>query len=407
MIPASNRKLFIGLTAAECFGPLSTIPTELWIDGPVVDGSLLGDLVLEGLGDPSLGGRYYTDRDPAFAPFLQALRARGITEIKGRVMAGVSRFDRVIIAPKWQVEDVGEWWGAPVSSLAFNENILGVTVDVSNCPPDSITTDPHFVPVATSIDCTSEGSLKAMIDERNRLMVTGERPEQEPGRLVTLLPSIAEPGLYAAQALDDFLRRSGIAIDGEPAIAVEPAERIERIWVIESPPMAALLSTMLKVSQNLYAEMLLKRLAIGDAPASYEKARGIEAKHLMETLALRREDFSFQDGSGLSTDNLVTPQAIITTLRYMADPAREGFWKFVLATAGDEGTLRRRLAGLEGRLFAKTGTLSIAVALSGWVELEDGRKRFFSIVVNHYTASRSEVRAAIDEIVRLIAAGGH
>ena len=177
----------------------------------------------------------------------------------------------------------------------------------------------------------------------------------------------------------------------------------EKIGEINSPFFVQLLATMLKNSQNLYAEMLFKNSgAPPPSAASYERAEEIERSFLVSEVGIDPSEFRFLDGSGLSPDDLVAPAAIIRLLRWMNAPQRRGFFWSVMATPGEDGTLRRRLLPLAERLRAKTGTLRGVNALSGIISGAPGRYRYFSIILNHSLAESAT--AMIDEMVNAIAA---
>jgi len=114
-------------------------------------------------------------------------------------------------------------------------------------------------------------------------------------------------------------------------------------------------------------------------------------------------DFRFVDGSGLSPDDLVTPRAIVTLLRWMNDPSRRAIWWMMLAHPGDEGTLRRRLLPFADRMRGKTGSINGVNALAGILNMPDGGHRYFSIIINHNAGDSSEALKAIDAIVGEIA----
>jgi D-alanyl-D-alanine carboxypeptidase/D-alanyl-D-alanine-endopeptidase (penicillin-binding protein 4) len=335
VIPASNRKLFAAATVINCLGLDHQFSTELWLDGR--------DLVLRGGGDPSLGGRYYQRRDLTFAPFIDALRRRGVTSIDGDLIADVSLFDRVTIPPSWKVGFLGETYAVPVDALAYNEN-----VDDSRAAADA--------------------------------------------------------AINAAEALRFALAESGISIRG--AIRVNTTSRAwqERIAVIESPPVHQLLTTVLKNSQNLYTDMLFKDLsANGTTPASFEASAQIERTFLTTEAGVDGAEFRFVDGCGLAVDDFVTPAAIVKLLRWMdATPRRSALWD-LYSTPGQDGTLHTRLTELATRVRAKTGTLGGVNALSGIIAMPDGGRRYFAIVANHHTASSAATNAAIDALVRTAA----
>src|SRR2546423_4416717 len=145
-IPASNRKLFSGATAASCLGFEQQLATDVFLDGY--------DLVIRGGGDPSLGGRWTEDRDALFAPVVGALRARGVAAIAGDVVADVSAFDRITLPPQREIEDVGSSYATPVDALAYNENVVGISV--GDCARPVVDTDPLFVGAAANVTCSDD-----------------------------------------------------------------------------------------------------------------------------------------------------------------------------------------------------------------------------------------------------------
>lgn len=408
MMPASNRKLFVSALASSCLGVASSIPTELWIDGWVSGESLFGNLVLKGFGDPSLGGRYDADRDARLQPLLDALRDRGITYVTGSVIGDVSRFDRETIPGSWKYDNLGSSYAAPVDALAWNENAVGVLLDARDCASPFVTTDPHIVSVQIELNCAPRADTEEEVtpsiraQQGNLLRVEGELDLETALKPYLDLVGVEDPGLYAAAAVDDFLERNGIEIAGAPLVQAEPREWTEKAATIESPPLYLLLGTFLKVSQNLYGEMFFKASA-RELPASYEGARAVERMFLINEVGLSGTDFGWADGSGLSVENLVSPRAIVKLLRYMNRPETFELYYQLLATPGEEGTLQRRLAGLEMTMRGKTGTIDGVNALSGYVIGRKGRLRYFSIIANHHIGSSSSATAIIDGIVRRIA----
>ncbi|MFL6246185.1 MAG: D-alanyl-D-alanine carboxypeptidase/D-alanyl-D-alanine-endopeptidase [Thermoanaerobaculia bacterium] len=328
-IPASNRKLFLSATAAECLGLDGQLITEIWRDGD--------DLIVRGDGDPSLGSWRY-ERSGDFDTLAETLHARGITRVHD-VMADVSAFDRNLIPGSWKVGNLGSDYSAPVDAITWGE---------SEIPVDR---------------------------------------------------AVPDPGLHAANALRDALFMHGIEITGIPRVQTEPRTWAERIITLPSPFIGQLLGTVLKNSHNLYAEMLLKRVGGG----TY--GDGLAREHAFLTGAPRidGDSFRFADGSGLSPEDLVTPEATVHILRWMNDPVRRGYWWPTLAQPNNEGTLRRRLTTLEHRLRAKTGTINGVAALSGILAMPDGRFRYFSIVVNHHPGDGDGAVKIIDQVVGMVA----
>lgn len=247
------------------------------------------------------------------------------------VVADPSFFDRQTIPPSWKVGNLPSNYSAPVDAIAYHEN--------------------------------------AIEDD-----------------------AIHDPALHAARALRDLLVFDGIDVDGDVRLG---AAKGERLAVVNSPPLSQLLTTMLKNSQNLYAEMLFKNVGGGYYVAAVDTER-----HFVKDIGIDPNDIRFVDGSGLSPDDLVAPAAIVKLLRWMNAPERRGAWWSLLATPNEEGTLHRRLIELEPRLRGKTGTLEGVSALSGIIAMKHGGYRYFSIIVDHNTTP--DVNKTIDEIARII-----
>src|SRR5438105_6890211 len=235
-MPASNRKLFAASTAINCFGLDHRFTTELWLDG--------NDVVIRGGADPSLNGQ--------FATFIDALRSRGIQSV-GDVIADASMFDRVTIPGSWKFGNLGADYAAPVDAFAYNENVVSVTID--GCEHPVVTTDPPFV-IATAHVVCGAGEPDVRADANNALTIEGQMSAR-----FHALVAVSDPALYADQAFRDALRRAGIEVRGTTRVNTTPRAWRERIAVIESPPLFELMARMLKVSQNLYAEMLFKATA--------------------------------------------------------------------------------------------------------------------------------------------------
>lgn len=331
-IPASVRKLASAASVSECIGADARLQTELWQDGE--------DLIVRGDGDPSFGSDRYGFYDQAeFAPFIRALRARGIRRVRN-IVADVSRFDRVLIPYQWKVGNLTTDSAAPVDALAWDEN---------------------------------------------------ELPDQYP---------VASPALFFAGKFRAALIEGGIEVTGVDRVQYERREWPEKIAVIESPYLYQLLTTVLKPSHNLFAEMLYKRTS---AEGSYTEARATEAKFLTG-IGLEESEFRFVDGSGLAPDDLVTALGVVKVLRWMYAPVRRGIWWDLLAEPGSvDGSLRRRLLPLSGRMRAKTGSVAGVNSLAGIVRGRNGGHRLFAIMINHHIGSGSVAVRSIDEIVSAIA----
>jgi D-alanyl-D-alanine carboxypeptidase/D-alanyl-D-alanine-endopeptidase (penicillin-binding protein 4) len=129
-----------------------------------------------------------------------------------------------------------------------------------------------------------------------------------------------------------------------------------------------------------------------------------ELKTALTQLGVNPNSYILADGSGLSRHNLISPEALVQTLRFMANSPAASIYRQSLPIAGESGTLKNRLNSTPNRVIlqAKTGTLSGVSALSGYIEVPDYEPLVFSIIVNQSGLSAASMRSATDEIVLLL-----
>jgi D-alanyl-D-alanine carboxypeptidase/D-alanyl-D-alanine-endopeptidase (penicillin-binding protein 4) len=173
-----------------------------------------------------------------------------------------------------------------------------------------------------------------------------------------------------------------------------------------SVPLVEDVVLMNKVSQNLHAEMLLRNLGKSTTCVGRISTGAQMVRQFLLAAGLDQDDFVFYDGSGLSGHDLVTPRATARLLQYAAEQTWFADWKQSLPVGGVDGSLEGRFtkAPLKGKVFAKTGTLGEARALSGYVECASGRTVIFSIMVGNHAPQNNADREVMDKIVAAIAA---
>ena len=403
MATGSVRKLFTAALVAECEDLDSTIATEVFLSGSQgPNGVWNGALVIVAAGDPTIGGRweYETDRLRRLRTVAEELKRRGIKRLRDGVVVDVSAFESSTIGGAWKWDNVTDSYAAPIDAAAFNENAIAALVVPRGCGKPVVVVEPPWIAVRVETDC-GEAPFKVETIGSRQILVHGSTKELARD---TLFLAQRFPAEGLGDAMQIALAEAGIA-GGEVTIRRTLSTRDRRsldvrIARIESQPVGAILNSVLAESSNLYAEMLFKRVSRGNGVASWSGSLAIERDFLTRRVGLDPASFRFDDGCGLSPENLVTARSTIELLRYMRSEAggRE-FWESVLAKPGAEGTLRRRLPKLRGRLFAKTGTIDGAATLSGWLYRADGSPLFFSIFVNNHAADPHEVTKSIDRIV--------
>ena len=434
----------------------------------VGSGRLKGDLVLVGSGDANLSGRtvpYVEPKDRAKVveggPVMAGRGLRYLEEMADRVVAtGLKRVEGDVVGDDtvfpwepygedWAIEDALWGYGAPVSGLTVNDNQLKVTVAPGAVvgAAGTVVVDPamaYYGVNAAGLVTGAAGSGNHVRMDRalgSKVLRVDGVIGVDAGAEVEEV-AIQDPAEYAAMALKEMLEARGVEVTGrsraehrevrggvgfreetrvplpnlaEMAMAARSRVlpggsgcvggcvlRVEHV----SPTVAEDVVVTNKVSQNLHAELLLRQLgkAYGSDGSVAQGARVV--RQFVLDAGVDGEDFVLVDGSGLSGHDLVTPRAVVRLLQYASGQTWFGDWKASLPVGGVDGGLAGRFAKgpLVGKVFAKTGTLGEARALSGYLECASGRMVMFAIMVNHHAPHTSADREVMDRLVAAIAA---
>lgn len=405
-VPASNAKLYTAALALSDLGD-AQIGTTLYATAAAQpDGTLNGDLILFGGGDPSLG-------DPKVSPdwadqLAAALANQGVHAAHGDLVADATYFEGPPFGSGWEAGDLQAWYGAYASALDVRENVARVQVARVNGRCCTVTVEPdgaglRVVNLMRDDDNDRDTLVLYRPPGSDILYASGSLPAGTPSR--TLPVSVPDPALFAGNLLRDALAKHGIALAGQVRALYGPQgdARIGReagmhaVATIPAPPLPDLIRHMLKDSDNLYAQVLLQQVGVRTAytgtcadraqPPVTSEGWGLCAlRALLARIGIPGDSATFEEGSGLSRKDLVTPAATTTLLAWAAKQPFAGAFENALPIAGVDGTLEHRFTGTPAadNLRAKTGTLTHAYALSGYVTGAGGEHLAFSLMLNHY-----------------------
>lgn len=416
MMPASNMKILTLAATAETLGWDYRFTTTLETRGTVANGVLHGDLIVRSNGDPSINAREGR-ADAVIDEWARALQAAGISSIDGRVIGDDQAFDDEGLGAGWAWDYLQYGYAAPVGALEFNENIATLTIAPGATAGASaiigISPGSGFTLLNRAIS-GAEGSEETLDYRRHIdravLEVTGSIPFGSPTR--TRGVAVVNPTIFVAQGLKDGLASRGITVSGEAvdlddvaaAEMQNPAER-RVLASAESPPLRDIATVLMKMSQNLYAETLLK--ALGAAGGGLGTAEGgrLAVRKTLDAWGVPGDGYVMFDGSGLSRYNYVTAATLTTVLERMyKDPRHHDPFIATLPIAGKDGTLgtRMRRTRAEGNAVAKTGSISNVRALSGFVRSRDGEMLLFSILTNDFVIPAATVNWIADLGVEIL-----
>jgi PBP4 family serine-type D-alanyl-D-alanine carboxypeptidase len=218
--------------------------------------------------------------------------------------------------------------------------------------------------------------------------------------------AIEDPARFAATVFREVLAARGIEVTGEADTIADPLPATRRVLAtLESAPLAELVTTINKKSQNLHTEMLLRLLGARRGGVGTQESGKEAVEEFLIRVGVRPEAWQLNDASGLSRSDLLSPHEMVTFLVAMDQHPHAAAFRASLPVAGVDGTLESRMRGTaaEGRVSAKTGTIRNVNALTGYATARNGDRLAFYAVVNHHTAEGSEATAALDALAALLA----
>lgn len=397
--PASTTKL-VTTAAAFALLPVDLPDSEA---GALVrlDGT---DVVLEGHGDSRLSGAADCITD-CLATLADAVAAR-LHEVKD-VIGDDRAFADLRWSPGMGWNNIGTRSGTAVSALTLDDNLMSVRIG------------PGLIGAPLQVEVLGEARLdnRGVTTAEGIITVAVERMPFDPVLHITgTMPAgaaavsrsigVEDPAAWAAWRFRTMLEARGVRVRGTvrvrhrigDAAPGEPGGII--VGRLTPPPLAEDLRHTNKTSDNLHAELLLRRLG-GGTIAEGEKA----VSAVLTQAGLPRWSYGFADGSGMSTYNRVTPRAMVTFLRWAAGQPWGAAWRATFPVGGVDGTLSRRFrdGGLAGRVIAKTGTLAGTRALAGTLTAASGVELTFAFFAGDAPAEASPV-ATMDAVLALVAA---
>ena len=447
--PASNAKLFTTAAAYALLPSGLTFTTLISTDIPVSPkGEIRGDLTIFGVGDPNMSGRSVpfglkTERNgsplAALEDMADQIVGHGVHSVSGDIVGDDTWFLFERYGSGWSWDDLQWGYGAPASALSVNDNEVylsavpaaqaGGTAMASFYPATAYYKLDNGMTTSSAGDPAKPGVERLPGSMTVRLF--GRTPLGQQGLHTAL--AIEDPADFAAHALRQLLVARGLQVSGTARAQHRlssdtsdflPAQRaplelhpVTTLTVQSpnagqfvlashvSPPLGDDLVVTNKVSQNLHAEITLRTLGkLESSDGSILEGTRVVRQFLLSA-GIEGGDFVFYDGCGLSVQDLVTPRAFTTLLTYAARQSWGEAFRTSLPVGGVDGSLSGRFkqALLDGKVFAKTGTLGEARALSGYVVAASGKTVAFSIMCTDHLPSMPADRGAMDKIVAAIA----
>ncbi|WP_233268819.1 D-alanyl-D-alanine carboxypeptidase/D-alanyl-D-alanine endopeptidase [Mucilaginibacter lacusdianchii] len=401
LAPASTLKTVTSITAFNLLGKDFQYQTQIGYSGSidVSTGTLNGDVIIKGGGDPTLGSWRWpsTKEGVVLSRMVAALKQAGIKQINGSVIGDDTMFDTQSVPDGWIWQDMGTYYGAGTSALCWRENSfdikyqlgpVGTLVSVVKTVPDM----PYFTfksEVKNGPAGSGDQSYPYMPIGNKLMYIRGHYAVDKAKKSISV--ALPDPAFDAAWRLSDTLKRIGIAVSGEPESGTTLASKAvllpalnTTLATISSPVLSQIVYWLNRESINLYAEQLLKTIAWkSNHPISTQsgvetlqnfwKARGID----INTLRL-------YDGSGLSPGDRVTTNTVAHILQ--------------TAVGQDWYPAFYESLPLYNNMKMKSGTIGGVVAYAGY-QTHQGRRLCFSAIINNYNGSTTAVRQKLFKVL--------
>lgn len=412
--PASNGKLYTSAHALDHYGPDHRFVTQLEGHGRKEGNRLTGFVRLQPGGDPvleSMDLRSMTRR---------AREQWGITSVDNVLQVGHSKYIGRKKGPGWMWDDEPYTFNVTMDDIMVDFNVLKVRVEYNDGDPAARLVPPSDYPPIVTMRGRKDSvavSREPFTDVIRVTIPLKENPPsgldedsidfRPPGNEVIPFEAVEEtltmnnPSQWVREMMRQMFAKEGIGFQGAQIAIPRPEEQLEPIMHY-SPPLIEILARFNKPSENAIGEMLFIDLAIEKTgkPSDYSDGARVLREWLENEVGLADNAFRLVDGSGLSRYNLITPSGTVTLLLHMWNHPNRVAYVQSLPIAGVDGTLSYRMKGTpaQGRVYAKTGTMSGVSCLSGYVHTNDGQWLAFSILTNGYVGSSAPARSLQDRL---------
>jgi serine-type D-Ala-D-Ala carboxypeptidase/endopeptidase (penicillin-binding protein 4) len=408
LTPASIMKLVTTTTALDVLGKDFQFRTSLFFKGNIKDSVLHGDLIIIGGGDPTLGSRFFPKINP-FEEFKQALKKSGIKKVNGNIIADGSYFTNEEVPETWTWADLGNYYGAGISGLNYSDNTIyidfksgkeGDTAQIISMTPAYPSLS--FVSNVRAQNITSDQAYIFGSPYDFKRIIEGGIPKNRSS--FSVRGSVPNSALFTASVFKDFLTINGVDVSGE-ALRKDGIKKdsLKLITKYASPKLKDIVYQINQFSVNHFAEALLRELGRKSGSGSFsDGARFV--KNYWEKQGVDVSFLFIEDGSGLSRHNAISANLMTDILQHVYMSKFKEEFQNSLPVAGKSGTLINMLKGTqaEGKLMAKSGSMTRVRSYAGYVTSQSGRNLAFVIIVNNYNNFSLEIRKDLEAFMKLV-----
>ncbi|MBM3424846.1 MAG: D-alanyl-D-alanine carboxypeptidase/D-alanyl-D-alanine-endopeptidase [Bacteroidetes bacterium] len=416
---ASTTKVFSTMMALELLGSEYRFATECYTDGTIKDSVLTGNVWIRGLGDVSFGSKFFHGEGlevNALFGLVDMLKHKGISKVSGSVIIDGSSFGYEGTPKGWSAWDSGNYYGAFSAGINYYDN--AVNYYFSTGKPGSraqlISTYPNQTRLQLKNLITSS---RARGDNSNlqgeayseKRTATGKLPAYESNFKVR--GSVADPEQNFADVLAETFKMRGFVVTKgvfgvrNKNLVLPDYDAIQQVAKIEGRTVGEIVEWTNKKSVNFFAEGLLNGVAY-KLTGLGSNSNGLKVYQQYLSSRMDTTNLRLYDGSGLSRYNRISAKHLCQILSYACNSALYGAFKNSLPIAGKSGTIKDLCLGQagEGRVFAKSGTMTGVKSYSGFVYTLSGRTIVFTLIASGFKCEQSHIKALMQELLNGLAA---
>jgi len=418
LVPASSMKLITTIAGINLIGPDYKYKTLIQYDGVISKDSVLsGNLYVKGSGDPTLGSDRIDGNlkyDSLLATWATIVKQKGINKINGKIIADASAFEDYATPGSWNWDDIGQYYGAGPYGLNINEN----TYTIYYSSTGSISRIDSIVPAIDGLTVFNDVKVGGTGDaafiygapDNYYRYVNGTIPTNR--KRYPVDGSMPDPPIFLALEFKKALVEKGVEVM-QQATTVYAMQRekikinVERklLYTHESAPLSEIIYHTNQKSNNLYAEAILKTLGKVQVSNGSREAGTRVVNNFYKNKGIDIVGMVAEDGSGLSRMNVFTTKQMCTILNMEMQQASFELFKNSLPIAGKTGTLKTMAVNTpaQGKVFAKSGSMSKVRSYSGYVQTKNGELLSFCVIINNYTCGSAEIKSKLEKLMILMA----
>lgn len=403
-ITASTMKTVVSSAALGLLGPHFRFETPVYLDGEVRDNCLYGNVIVKGMGDPTLGSVFLPCQANIVDEIITALRARGITRIEGDIICDDSYYGYPYFDEDWDVGDLAYDYGAAVHALNFHDNLVTVSYALDSHGRVSRYSFTPSVPglkvISRCRGSRGRNSITPYMDySMPALVLTGETTAKS-YRNTYANPT---PAPMLADSLERALRYAGFQLSGASETPAEPGTELDLLVVHKSPELTEIITSLLDRSDNMFAHALLRAIGARDyetrgadcMPADLDIIGVAAVKRWLELQGINTDPLFMRDGSGLARANKASVNFFGDMLSMMAHRRFDGVRLCdLMPTASDRVGKTLEKNPLSSRIVLKSGSMRHVRCFVGYYPA-DKPHYAFAVLVNNFTCSQASVKEQI------------